>query len=687
MWRFITKWSLKISAWLIQRQQTQPDPRAELRGLKAIVAKLRRKVDDEDGDTRDWLPENLERAAELVEARNMVAAPWLVSEARGAMSDRSVVGAALPRALREADPIASQGATGDINLMLQTVNWKREINLSWLEFSRWGIQQLILICRLYWMKNPIVRRLVDVCAAYVFARGVEVTTGDEDANAVLKDFFERNKNVVGRVALMRTERQKDTDGNVFWAFFTDKTDKGKTTIRTIDPLEVMDIVTDPEDQDSPWYFLRVWSERTFDATAPTTITPKQAWYPSITYKPDEVDRLPEIRGIQVNWDAPVYHRKCGDIGKWLFGCPRIYPMLDWAKEANRFLTACASIRQALAQFSMTVTTKGGQQALDAIKQQIMTTVGPSSNLLDSNPPAIPGSVFGSGPGTKIEAFKTAGAGFDPEGVRQYKLQCCMVKGVPETFLSDVSTGNLATANSLDRPTETFMLSLQEEWVFDLVVICTYVLEVSERAPSGALRESLAKRGWAAAGKVNIRECDRVVKANGGWRYAKNIRLAEAVSGVTDQKGDIRIQVNFPSIREGDMKVLVDATVSSATLDNKGGQIVGIDEKAMVKQLYRILDIEDGDELAELQYPEDEYDPDRTKQELTDPVGKAVPQPGGEPQLAPGQVGGVPPPATAPAAGEKEAKEAIDKAARKVLHLLRQQKLQEAKRETLAGCVL
>lgn len=685
MWRFITKWSLKLSAWLIQRQQTKPDPRAELRGLKAIVASLRRKVDD--GDTRDWLPENLERAAELVEARNMVAAPWLVSEARGAMSDCSVVGSALPRALREADPIASQGATGDINLMLQTVNWKREINLSWLEFSRWGIQQLILICRLYWMKNPIVRRLVDVCAAYVFARGVEVTTGDEDANAVLKDFFERNKNVVGRVALMRTERQKDTDGNVFWAFFTDKTDKGKTTIRTIDPLEVMDIVTDPEDQDSPWYFLRVWSERTFDATAPTTITPKQAWYPSITYKPDEADRLPEIRGIQVNWDAPVYHRKCGDIGKWLFGCPRIYPMLDWAKEANRFLTACASIRQALAQFSMTVTTKGGQQALDAIKQQIMTTVGPSSNLLDANPPALHGSVFGSGPGTKIEAFKTAGAGFDPEGVRQYKLQCCMVKGVPETFLSDVSTGNLATANSLDRPTETFMLSLQEEWVFDLIVICTYVLEVSERAPSGALREALAARGWAKAGQVNIRECDRVVKANGGWRYAKNVRLAEAVSGVTDQKGDIRIQVNFPSIREGDMKVLVDATVSSATLDNKGGQIVGIDQKAMVKQLYRILDIEDGDELAELQYPEDEYDPDRTKQELTDPVGKAVPQPGGEPQLAPGQVGGVPPPNTAPAAGEKEAKEAIDQAARKVLHLLRQQKLQEAKRETLAGCVL
>lgn len=634
------------------------------------MASLRRRVEGDEGT--DWLPANLERAAELVEARNMVAAPWLVSEARGTIADRTVTGASLPSRLREADPIGSQGATGDINLMLQTVNWKREINLSWLEFSRWGIQQLILICRLYWMKNPIVRRLVNVCAAYVFARGVEVTTGDETANAVLKDFFERNKHVLGRVALVKAERQKDTDGNLFWVFFTDKANTGQVTLRTIDPLEVMDIITDPEDQDVPWVYLRVWSERTFDATSATTITPRQAWYPALSYNPqDDAGRPPRIRDIEVLWNTPVYHRKCGDIGKWLFGCPRIYPMLDWAKEAKSFLTACASVRQALAQFAMTVSTKGGQQALDSIKQQIMTTVGPSSNLLDSNPPAIAGSVFGSGPGTKIEAFKTQGAGFDPEGVRQYKLMCCMVKDVPETFLGDVSTGNLATATTLDRPTETCMLILQEEWNFDLTVISAAVLEASDRAPSGKIRESLQARGYDKPGMVKFLEAERVRKPSGGWRYAKPVKLAEAVSGVTDQNGEIRIQVNFPSIREGDMKVLIDAGVEAGTLGNKGGQVVGIDEKTLVKYMYRVLDIEDGDELAELQYPEGEYDPDRTKEDIPAPIGKLAPQPGGAPQPAPDDVADV------VKAADKQTKEALNRAAKQLLRVLRIERLKEA----------
>ena len=82
--------------------------------------------------------------------------------------------------------------------------------------------------------------------------------------------------------------------------------------------------------------------------------------------------------------------------------------------------------------------------------------------------------------------------------------------------------------------------------------------------------------------------------------------------------------------------LVGATVEAMTLGNKGGQVTGIDEKEGVKILYRLLDIEGGDELAEAQYPDKEYDPDRTKEEIQPPVPKLQPQPGGT-QPAPNQV--------------------------------------------------
>jgi hypothetical protein len=601
----------RLSGWLAEvyrSLQPAPNYREEYRATSAALAEAQAR---EDRYRADYM----ERAAELVEAKQMAGAgPWLVHEARGQVNTPGA-------RLREATPLDSQGAYGDLELALQNVEWRRQVNLSWLEFSRWGIQQIILISRLYYLKNPICRRLVDVCAAYVFARGVEVTTNDDAANETLKEFFERNKCVLGQNALVAHERSKDTDGNLFFVFFADKADKGLTTIRTIDATEIADIICDPDDADTPWYYRRTWDQRTFDAqTGVTAVEQKSCWYPALDYDPAE--KIPTINTLPVMWDCPVLHRKTGAVAKWHFGCPRLYPMLDWAREARRFLEACASVRQSLSQFALTLTTKGGQQALEGVKAQMSTTVGPTSQIWDQNPPAGRGSTFASGPGTKLEAFKTTGAGFSPEDVRQYKLMCAMVKGVPETFLGDVSTGNLATATSLDRPTETMFLELQEAWREDLQTIAGYVLDVSKGAPSGALRESRHD--------FPVRECAR--KARGDGR-----RVYEAMKPSKDS-GDIEIQVNFPNIREGDVPALVQATVEAMTLGNKFGQIAGIDEKEGVKLLYDYLGVEDGEALAELQYPEGTYEQDRAVQKqaqaedaakIAQATGTGDPQQGGK----------------------------------------------------------
>jgi hypothetical protein len=553
-----------------------------------------------------------ERVAELIEARQMAGAgPWLMEGARINVDKPGT-------SLRESMAMSAQGAMGDLELALQNVDWVRQVNLSWMEFSRWGIQQIILISRLYYLKNPICRRLVDVCAAYVFARGVEVTTNDDAANDTLDEFFERNKCVLGQNSLVAHERSKDTDGNLFFVFFADSQNSGKTTVRTIDATEIADIICDPDDADTPWYYRRHWDQRNFDVISGTTgVQSMDAWYPALNFTP-KTDKPPTINQIPVQWDHPVLHRKAGAVAKWHFGCPRLYPMLAWLRESVKFLEACAGVRQTLSQFAMMITTKGGQQAQEGIKQQMSTTVGPSTSLWDQNPPAVKGSTFVSGPGTTLEAFKVSGAGFSPEDVRQYKLMCCMVKGVPETFLGDVSTGNLATAASLDRPTETMFLELQEAWREDLTTIAKYVLGVSAGAPSGTLRE---------AHKQNVRivECARKTLQNGRRIYEKLDKSDDA---------DIEIQVNFPAIREGDIPALVTATALAMTLGNRGGQIVGIDEKEGVKLLYDQLGVENGEALAEEQYPDGKYDPERDQQELTAPIGKAQPSPGGQPQIDP-----------------------------------------------------
>lgn len=594
---------------------------------------------------RLYREEYFERLAMLAEARLMAGSgPWRTSEKLLAQTDQLI--SAGVEALRSGDkkllretvtPITAQGAFGDIELALQNVEWRREINLSWLEFSRWGIQQIILISRLFYVKNPMIQRGVNIASYYVFGRGCEVTSDDDAANDVWQEFQEDNKAILGQLGLIELEKRLFYDGQVFFAFFPDKTDSGKTKLRTIDATEIQDIITDPDDTDQPWFYHRMWTARTMDPTSGQVGTQDvEEWYPALGYNPTV--KMPEINNKKVNWDTPVYHMKAAvGVSKWHFHVPRVYAAIDWAKASTKFLESCLTIRKALSQIAMTLTTKGGQQAMEGAKQQLQTHVNsqPGNALWDTNPTAVTGSIFASGPGTTLAAFNTKGAGGDPEEVRQFKLMVCMVLDIPETFLADMNTSNLATAQTLDRPTELGFIAKQEAWRETLLVIAKYVLNTSKGATSGKLQE--AKRG-----RYRIIETRRVVNSKGQFVYEAN----------PQKKADtIQLRVNFPAIREGDMAANIKAIVEAMTLDNKGGQVVGIDERAGVLKMLEELGIDDPGELVETMYPEGEYDPDRTKEPLPAPIMKALPSPGGAPQNPDGQQAA---PTTAPPPGQKEA---------------------------------
>lgn len=593
----------------------QPDQAATIRTLSNALAELA---------ARENTPRAryLERVAELAESRAMAGSgPWLAGPEALKQTDMLLSEAVSRFEMRESAPLAAPGAYGDIDLALQNVEWRREVNLSWLEFSRWGIQQIILVARLHYVKNPIIRRLVDVCSAYVFARGFSITSPDDAANELIQEFLAANKRTLGQIALSELERRKDYDGNIFFVLFTDTQNTGTVTVRTIDATEVQEVVTDPEDTDTPRYYKRVWTQQVFDeATGTTQPKPGKRWYPALGFDPPTKPKT--IGGIEVAWDSPVLHRKCGAVAKWHFGCPRIYPALDWAKESRKYLEACASVAQSLQQFAFDLETKGGQQALAGAKEQLGTGVNAAgSNLWDTNPPTTAGGVFAHGPGAKLKAVQTKGAGLDPEGVRQFKLMAAMVAGVPETFLADVSTGNLATATSLDRPTETVFLEKQEAWREDFVTLATAAVKASMLAPRGRIREALQARE-GKPGTVAIREAARVTLRNGRVVYAE-ARPAK--------DGAIEIRAEFPAIREGDIPALVAAVVDAMTPGGSVGH--GIDEKEGVRKLFDLLGIEGGDELVEQMYPEGSYDPERDEEEEEPEVEPGVPGTPAKPRKA------------------------------------------------------
>src|SRR6266481_4973980 len=205
----------RLLASAFRKLKPAPDPRATIGDLQAKIRLLERLIPEQR--ERDNFAAFMEFSQEWIEARLMSGSgPWLATDgprlAQEALT--RIGGRAL--GLREAGPITAQGAFGDIELALQNVEWRREINLSWLEFSRWGIQQIILISRLYYVKNPLIQRAIELLASYIFARGVEVTSDDPAANDTLIEFFDRNKVVLGPTALAALDKRLSTDGQVFF---------------------------------------------------------------------------------------------------------------------------------------------------------------------------------------------------------------------------------------------------------------------------------------------------------------------------------------------------------------------------------------------------------------------------------------------------------------------------------------
>ena len=627
------------------RALTPPPPpkdySAENRVLRELLANL---TPDESTNFMRFR----DMASEMIEARLMCGSgPSFGSPTQAMVHEANqtlvrIQEAAL-KGLRESIPVSGIGAFGDIELALQNVEWRREINLSWLEFSRWGIQQIILISRLYYIKQPLMRRAIDVVAAYVFGRGVEISSTDDDANDTLNEFFERNRRTFGPTAMVASQRAKSMDGNLFWVFFADAENTGQVDARRIDATEIQEIITDPDDSDKPWFYKRMWTAKVFDPVTGAQSTKSNAcWYPAIGFE-RPVGMGEAIGNDQIMWNAPVYHRKSGGVAKWNFGCPEGYPALEWIKTAARYMQSCATLAASHAQIAWDITTKGGQGAIEGIKRQLQTQVNspPGSQIWDSNPTPVNASQIVHGPGTEAKMVNSRNQGLDAKEGLTYNVYVGNVFGIPPTWLGDMETSNLSTATTLDRPTELGMRCRQSEWEDDLEIISKFVLNVSAGAANGKFREALNRRGL---GKVVCIECPRKTLKDGRRVYD------EAAKPKDDE---IHIRVTFPAIREGDMPAIITAITTAMTLENKGGQIVGIDEREGVRLLYETLGVEDPEEILEEMYPdkatgvkgtpgyEPAYDPSRTKVPLPPPIGKALPNPGGQPQLP----GGSPAPAT------------------------------------------
>jgi hypothetical protein len=448
--------------------------------------------------------------------------------------------------------------------LLYSTEWRMLSRTAEEEFTRDGLKQITSLARIMRLKNPIIKRSVDVQRLYVWAQGISVSAEDETVNEVLQEFRDDERNraeLTSHQAYSDKETDLQQDGNLFFRFFVNS-QTGRVRIRTIDPQEIDDIICNPDDAKEPWFYRRVWTQTGLSGKQETLTV----LYPDFRFVPKTPGMIEQQlpKNYPVEWDTPVYHVAVNRIGRW--GVSEYYAALDWALAYKNFLEQLASVWSALARWAAQLKVPGGVRGVAAAKSKLNTTQTSSSG--ETNPPPVTGSTFIHSDGTQLAPFRTAGATMSAEDGRRLLLQAIAVTGFPETFYGDVSVGTLATAKSLDRPTELKILDRQALWSDIIRDIFNYVLLQSAKAPQGTIS------GYK-------REDD-------GGEWIEFVDWPESV--------DATIKMAWPPIVEEDVAGLVNATVDAATLKGAGD---GVPRETAIRQLLNLLGVPDIDTVMEL----------------------------------------------------------------------------------------
>lgn len=389
------------------------------------------------------------------------------------------------------------------------------------EFSRAGLKDIVTISRAMYMYHPLIRRSIKVTADYTWGQGATYKAEEESVQDIITAFMEDDDNqdiLFGITSRVNMDISQMTDGSVFFRMVTNPV--GDVQVRTIDCEEIEHIYTKSGDDQIPIYYERLWTEEELDLdTGVTKLVDRRAFYPDWRYWPDQ--RPDSIGGKPVMWDEPIIHQKSGGLRQMQFGVPEPFSVFEWARAYKKFLEDWHTLVASLSRFAWKVSTKGNRV------KKIADKLTGRRRSEGSEPPHDPrvretqGSAAVVDPDTDISPIPKTGATTSADDAKPSRLMVASGMNLPDTMLSmDPQQGALATAKTLDRPTELYIMGRQKMWATTDRKMFAYVCQAKQR----------------------------------------RMLLAQDVN--------TNVEITFPPVLEADLKEQIGAIVSAATLDGK-----------------------------------------------------------------------------------------------------------------------
>lgn len=384
-------------------------------------------------------------------------------------------------------------------------DWQRFTAFAEQEFTADGLIQLRAICRLYTIKNPLLKRGGALRSAYVHGQGCEITArangkedGEQDVQAVIERFLDdpgNQRSFTGAQARNQCEHGLFTEGELFITLFTSPR-TGRVQVRTLPADEIAEIIPNPEDASEPWYYRRRWQHTTYANDGTTVYEQREQLYPCVDYRPTRRPRM--WIGLRVDWSAPVLHVAVNRPLHWQRGIPDAYAAIDWARAYKIFLEDWATLVKSLSRFAWRLTSKGSARAQAKAKIAAKPPLDPATGKEQAA-----GATAITPMDAMLEAIPKTGATVDSESGRPLAAMVAAALGVPVTMLlgDPGTTGARATAETLDRPTELEMGQRRELWTSVWKRIMLYVITEAVRAPQGPLKGAVTRDEYTDAETV------------------------------------------------------------------------------------------------------------------------------------------------------------------------------------------
>ena len=319
-------------------------------------------------------------------------------------------------------------------------------------------QRIQMVCdaRQMVLTNPVAKQVRALWTNYGVGTGFDWRPRTQGAKAIIDAVTHNpdNKCIFSAKGQRKTSDIYLTDGELFLAVFGTGT---SAKIRRIDTLEITDIAYDPNDFETPRYYIRTLgahglAERRIiysDWSNKSNLDGVLRDGTRINVKETSSGAENETTPTTFAKGASMYHDMFDGTGRR--GQSLFIATLPWLHAQNHFMRDRTAIMSALATHAYKAKVKGGQAAVTSMVNQIKSTLS-NTNTIDDNPKNTAGNTWVENDSISLEAMKqeTGAAAARVDG-DMLMNQAGLGAGIFAQYLGRGDLPNYAMANSMEGP--------------------------------------------------------------------------------------------------------------------------------------------------------------------------------------------------------------------------------------------